>query len=84
MNKQLTILCYLLGWLVTLTAQAQSLNFTRIGLQEGLSQNTVLDIDQDRLGNIWMATQNGLNKYNGYEFTVYQHDGTHTTSIGNN
>ena len=84
MNKQLTILCYLLGWLVTLTAQAQSLNFTRIGLQEGLSQNTVLDIDQDRLGNIWMATQNGLNKYNGYEFTVYQHDETDITSIGNN
>ncbi len=83
MNKPTLILSFLLGWLMTLTTQAQSLNFTRIGLQEGLSQNTVLDIDQDRQGNIWMATQNGLNKYDGYAFTVYQHDEADSASIGN-
>ena len=85
MNKHLVLLCFLSGWLTALAAHARtglSLNFTHIGLQEGLSQSTVLDIEQDRLGNIWMATQNGLNKYDGYEFTTYQHDEADSTSIG--
>ena len=87
MNKHLFLILYsLLGWTFALTAEAQSrpsMHFTRIGLKEGLSQSTVLDIDQDRMGNMWIATQNGLNKYNGYEFTVYRHDEADPTSIGN-
>lgn len=47
-----------------------------------MSQSTVLDIAQDKEGNLWFATHNGLNKYNGYEFTVYQHKEQDPHSIG--
>ena len=84
MNKLTCILiCCLWGWLSVRAQSSSPLTFTRIGLQEGLSQNTVLDIKQDKEGNIWMATQNGLNKYNGYEFTTYLHNESDSTSIGN-
>lgn len=87
MNKYTPLYCFLLSWLTALTVSAQSdpsMQFTRIGLNEGLSQSTVFDIAQDKTGNIWIATQNGLNKYNGYEFTVYQSVETDSTSIGSN
>ena len=38
---------------------------------------------QDKQGNMWFATYNGLNKYNGYDFTVYQHDEHNPHSISN-
>ena len=47
----------------------ESINFIHIGVNEGLSQNTVFDITQDKQGNMWFATYDGLNKYDGYDFT---------------
>ena len=49
------------------------LRFERIGNQQGLSQSTVLKIFQDKKGFLWFATRDGLNKYDGYNFTVYRH-----------
>ncbi|MDM7860517.1 diguanylate cyclase [Alteromonas sp. ASW11-36] len=43
---------------------------------EGLSQVTVSDILQDRLGFMWFSTQNGLNRFDGYEFVQYRKDKT--------
>ncbi len=60
---------------------APSIHFVHIGLNEGLSQTTVFDITQDKRGNMWFATLNGLNKYDGYGFTVYQHDEGNSYSI---
>lgn len=53
---------------------AEPISFIHIGLDEGLSQSTVFDIAQDKYDNMWFATYNGLNKYDGYTFTVYQHN----------
>jgi len=50
------------------------LEFQHISLQEGLSQTIVHSILQDRQGFLWFATDDGLNKYDGYEFTVYRHE----------
>ena len=47
--------------------------FTNIGLKEGLSQLSVLDIMQDSKGYIWFGTRNGLNRYDGQEMVVYKH-----------
>ena len=63
------------------TANADDLYFTHIGEKEGLSQSTVLDIEQDTNGNMWFATYNGLNRYDGYTFTVFRHDDRDSTSI---
>ena len=65
-------------------AQIQELSgihFTHIGIEDGLSQNIVYAIAQDERGNMWFATQNGLNKYDGYDFTVYHHDDNDPHSI---
>ena len=63
------------------TANADDIYFTHIGEKEGLSQSTVLDIEQDTKGNMWFATYNGLNRYDGYMFTVFRHDDSDSTSI---
>ena len=55
--------------------------FTHIGLNEGLSQSTVVAIEQDRLGRLWLATNDGLNCYDGYSFEVYRHIAGDSTTI---
>lgn len=59
----------------------EPISFVHIGLEEGLSQSTIFDITQDKRGHMWFATYNGLNKYDGYSFTVYQHDEQNPNSI---
>jgi ligand-binding sensor domain-containing protein/signal transduction histidine kinase len=54
------------------TGPGQRIRFERISLEQGLSQGTVYSILQDSKGFMWFATQDGLNKYDGYEFTVYK------------
>lgn len=52
---------------------------------QGLSNNEVTRIIQDRTGYIWIGTQNGLNRFNGYDFNIYQIDLTGTDNLpGNN
>jgi len=57
-----------------LTAPAPSLRIERIGRNQGLSDSDVYGIVQDRSGLIWIGTENGLNLYDGYQFTVFNHD----------
>ena len=56
--------------------------FRHLGTEEGLSNNTAWDIMQDSRGYIWIATFDGLNRYDGYDMTVYQHDPDDPHSIG--
>lgn len=70
--------------LLPLCAQnTNHIHFVHIGVNEGLSQNTIFDITQDKKGNMWFGTNDGLNKYDGYDFTIYQHDEQNPQSIGN-
>jgi ligand-binding sensor domain-containing protein/signal transduction histidine kinase len=78
----------LIPWLVALVALmaaedvcAQSLAFRRIGTEQGLSQCTVLSMLQDRYGFMWFCSQDGLNRYDGYAFTVYKHRSENSTSL---
>ena len=61
----------------------EQINFSYISINEGLSQSTVFSIDQDHRGNMWFATYDGVNKYDGYSFTVYQHNEDDPNSIAN-
>lgn len=61
----------------------EQINFSYISINEGLSQSTVFSIDQDKQGNMWFATYDGVNKYDGYSFTVYQHNEDDPNSIAN-
>jgi signal transduction histidine kinase/ligand-binding sensor domain-containing protein/DNA-binding response OmpR family regulator len=55
-----------------MAAQAQ-LYFEHIGTQQGLSQSSVEHLCQDRRNFMWLATADGLNRYDGYSFFVYRH-----------
>jgi signal transduction histidine kinase/ligand-binding sensor domain-containing protein/DNA-binding response OmpR family regulator len=65
-------------------AQKNNIRFEHISLEHGLSQNTIECILQDRQGFMWFGTQDGLNKYDGYKFTVYRHNPDDRTSLGAN
>jgi len=59
-------------------------DFTRISINDGLSQSTVRTILQDSEGYMWFGTQDGLNKYDGYNFTIYKNDLNNDNSLANN
>lgn len=52
---------------------SQNLNFKfeNLSTKDGLSQNTITAILQDHEGYLWFGTQNGLNRYDGYSFKIY-------------
>ena len=67
------ILYLILGLIGVLSVKAQpDCFFTHYSSEDGLSQNTVMSILQDRKGNIWLATWDGINKFNGYSFKTYK------------
>ncbi len=61
-----------------------SIRFEQITTEDGLSQSTVNAILQDSRGFLWFATDDGLNRYDGYEFKVYRNDPYDLFSISNN
>ena len=50
------------------------MRFDRISLDEGLSQSNVFAVMQDSRGLMWFGTENGLNRYNGYDFTIFKRE----------
>jgi two-component system sensor histidine kinase ChiS len=64
--------------------QVPHLHFEHLTIDQGLSDNGVFGILQDVRGFMWFGTQDGLNKYDGYGFTVYKNDPLDSTSIGIN
>ena len=58
--------------------------FEHITIEDGLSQNTGLAIFQDSKGYLWVGTQDGLNRYDGYTFRIYKHDPDDPNSISHN
>jgi len=65
-------------------SQEQQIRFDHLGTDQGLSQSNVMCILQDSRGFMWFGTREGLNKYDGYEFTVYKNNIRDTHSISNN
>ena len=58
--------------------------FEHLSLRHGLSQSTVHAVIQDRRGFLWVGSDFGLNRYDGYGFTVFLHDTEDAASIGGN
>ena len=74
-------LCSVLFAHSALAAPARPIRFDRLSLEEGLSQSTVQDVLQDSQGYIWLATEDGLNRYDGLSFKVYRRDPMDAASL---
>ena len=68
------------GYAGRLRAQ-ERVSFRHLTIADGLSQNAVSAIVQDRRGFMWFGTKDGLNRHDGYEFVVFRHDPFDSTSI---
>lgn len=58
--------------------------FRTVGMESGLSQNYVYCIEQDDMGFLWFGTQDGLNRYDGYQMKVFRHEAGDSRSIAHN
>lgn len=58
-------------WVLFISIPAYSYTFKHLGIEDGLSNNYVLDIVQDGQGFIWIATESGLSRFDGKNFTSF-------------
>jgi len=65
-------------------AQKVNLKFNHFSIEDGLSQNTINTITEDRDGFLWIGTDDGLNKFDGLEYKVYQYSIYNKNSLSNN
>ncbi|QBE62548.1 two-component regulator propeller domain-containing protein [Pseudoduganella lutea] len=65
-------------------APPRTLRFEQLSVQDGLPQESVLAITQDRQGFIWFGTQGGLARYDGYRTVIYQHNLSDPHSLSQN
>jgi len=56
----------------------------RLSLADGLSQSVVKDVIQDSDGYVWLATEDGLNRFDSYEFKTFRHDHRNDNSLHEN
>lgn len=88
MHKKLTgikafLIVSMIWW--GLSATAQNLPaYESISTAQGLSQGMIFDLLQDTEGFIWVATKNGLNRYDGYGFKVFTNDPYNAHSLSSN
>lgn len=78
------IISFLILMTTKLLSQEDIVNSEQLSVTQGLSQSVVSCVIQDRRGFMWFGTQDGLNKYDGYDFTVYKHDPQDSVSLSNN
>lgn len=84
MKKLILMLFSLLTFLGGNAQKNETFYFSNLNLKDGLSQISVLKIVQDSKGFMWFATRNGLNRYDGSEFTVYKHIPEDSLSLSDN
>src|SRR4051794_1899781 len=80
-----TLISFALQVLVLPTfAQSNTVRFDHLSSEHGLSHATVNCMVQDRQGFMWFGTKDGLNRYDGYNFLLFEHDPTAKNSLSDN
>ncbi|MCB1043379.1 MAG: hypothetical protein KDC35_10590 [Acidobacteria bacterium] len=82
--RSLLLLGCIAAWAQVPDFSDSQIVFSHLGIKDGLSQSSVFEIVQDNYGFLWFATEDGLNKFDGYKFTVYQNDGDQPDSLLDN
>jgi signal transduction histidine kinase/ligand-binding sensor domain-containing protein/DNA-binding response OmpR family regulator len=62
-------------------AQIDELRFNRLSTSDGLASNGINDIIQDSHGFIWLATNNGLHRWDGYKIRIFLHDPNDSSTL---
>lgn len=90
-QRSLFLSCIFACWLLFFHAphsfaqtRAPSFRFQHLGVEDGMSDVFVSDILQDESGFIWIGTQYGLNRFDGYEFLPFTYDADDTLSLAAN
>jgi ligand-binding sensor domain-containing protein/two-component sensor histidine kinase len=65
-------------------AKAQEIKFKHLSVEDGLSRSYVNCMIEDHIGLLWFGTQDGLNRFDGYQFKVFRHDSKDINSISDN
>ncbi len=84
-KKQIISVCLFFAFLtIIVNARPSEYQIEQLKIENGLSNSTIFSMLQDKEGFMWFGTASGLNKYDGYKFTVYNHDNSDSTSISDN
>jgi ligand-binding sensor domain-containing protein/serine phosphatase RsbU (regulator of sigma subunit) len=67
----------------TFADDSGDIKFKQLTIKQGLSQSRISDIIQDSRGFIWVATEDGLNRYDGYRFEIFSFDPDDANSLSN-
>ncbi len=79
------LFCVLTSLFFPLTILSQgNISFDHLTIENGLSQSSVTCIIQDKTGFMWFGTQDGLNRYDGYNFKIFKNIPDDTTSLSEN
>ncbi|MCC7150354.1 MAG: hypothetical protein IT216_14125, partial [Saprospiraceae bacterium] len=76
----LKIISLIILWPASVFSQ---IDFERYQVEDGLSQNSILALLQDRNGYIWIGTEDGLNCFDGYSFKKFFQHGDDSVGLNN-
>ncbi len=84
MKKHFVIIFAILCFSLQTQAQTQNIRFERIYTTQQYTQNTINGITQDQFGFIWFGTEDGLCRYDGYDFIYFRHQPQNSNSLSSN
>ncbi|MCH7963346.1 MAG: SpoIIE family protein phosphatase [Bacteroidetes bacterium] len=84
MSKVFLVLSMFTFSLIVNTGAQDHIRFNHLTIEDGLSQSAVTCIFQDKNGFMWFGTQDGLNRYDGYNFKVFKNDPENPNSLTDN
>lgn len=84
MSRVFLVLSMFTFSLIVNTGAQNHIRFNHLTIEDGLSQSAVTCIFQDKNGFMWFGTQDGLNRYDGYNFKVFKNDPENPNSLTDN
>ena len=82
--KYWTLLFFFINYAEVTFGQPDNPIFQNYHTEQGLPQNTINTIYQDHYGFMWFGTQDGLTRFDGYQFKNFRHDPQNKNSLANN
>jgi signal transduction histidine kinase/ligand-binding sensor domain-containing protein/CheY-like chemotaxis protein/AraC-like DNA-binding protein len=75
---------FVIGLPMVMSGQVEQMKYARYTIDNGLSQNMVQAVLEDRQGFMWFGTKDGLNRFDGHNFLVYRNEPGNAKSLSNN